>query len=164
MTVTVGSPGSGEETVTVSIRPVCDADEAFLQQVFLAGRPELRPLPASLVQLQRQAQRAQYDAAYPGNVDHLIFAGQPVGRCWLWRAETEHRLLDIAVLDRYRGQGIGRSVLAQLAEAADRAGVPLRLSVWSANAIAVQLYRSAGFEQYDEANGYLHLHRLPTAG
>lgn len=154
------SVGSGLST-TLSVRPITAADEPFLRTIFLAGRPELSLLPAALIELQLTAQRRQYDQQFPGNVDHVIERGEPVGRCWTWRAATEHRLLDLVVLDIYRGQGIGRSVLAMLAEAAEQQQLPLRLSVWPTNDIALRLYRAAGFEQYDEQNGYLLMQRLP---
>ncbi len=149
-------------SVSVSLRPVVEADEPFLRQIFLAGRPELAALPESLIDLQRVAQRSQYDRDFPDNVDHILEAENPVGRCWTWRGPAEHRLLDLVVLNAYRGRGIGRSVLAMLADDAARQARPLRLSVWSANQTAIRLYRATGFEQYDEQNGYLLMQLSPV--
>lgn len=150
-------------TSVVSLRPIAATDESFLHTVFLSGRPELTVLPDQLIALQLQAQRSQYDSSYPGHADFVIdIDGVDVGRCWLWRTEAEHRLLDLVVLPDHRGRGVGRSVLTTLVAAAAHADVPLHLSVWSGNEPAIQLYRSFGFEQYDEQHGYLLLQLLPS--
>ena len=153
-------------TSAASLRPAGTADDLFLREVFLSGRPELVGLPAPLIALQQQAQRSQYDSAFPGHTDFIVSVDAvDVGRCWLWRSQTEHRLLDLVVLPAHRNLGFGRSVLTSLAAAARLAGRPLRLSVWAANRPALQLYRSFGFEPYDEQHGYLFLQLLPsTAG
>ena len=157
-------------TGAAALRPVIAADTSFLQAMFRDARPELAGLPAELIALQQRAQQAQYQAVYPGHADYVIVLGADgsddpaavdVGRCWLWRSETEHRLLDLVVSPTYRGRGVGRSVLTTVAAAAAREQLPLRLSVWSANQAAIQLYRSFGFEQYDEQHGYLLLQLMP---
>lgn len=148
---------------SVAVRPATPADEPFLHMVFLAGRPELALLPEPLIDQQRAAQRRQYDRDFPENIDQIVERDHPVGRCWTWQGPAEHRLLDLVIMDSYRGQGIGRSVLAMLATAAERGQLPLRLSVWSGNVAARRLYDSAGFEAYDEQNGYLLMQRGPGA-
>ena len=55
---------------------------------------------------------------------------------------------DLVVLDRFRGNGIGRKLIAAAEAHARACGVRwLRLCVLDRNAVAKQLYRSAGFSE-----------------
>ena len=57
---------------------------------------------------------------------------------------------DIAVLDGYRGQGVGQALLqAAEAHALSRGCCKLTLEVLSGNAPAMQSYKRFGFEQYE---------------
>ncbi len=157
-------------TTQVALRNSQPSDEDFLRRLFADSHPELSSLPLppptldQLLQLQRQAQLSQYQARYPNAVDQVIeVAGRPVGRCWTDLGTDEHRLLDIAVLRTEQGRGIGRTVLSGLCEQAGRAGVPLRLTVWSDNAGARRLYTSLGFILEAEAEGYLSMCWTATA-
>lgn len=142
----------------VTLRIVEPADAHFLCTLFADSRPELRMLPADLVDLQLAAQLAQYRATYPKARDEVICsADQPVGRCWTNRSPDQLRLLDIAVLSSHRGQGIGRAVLADLCAQAAAAAVPLRLTVWHANTAAHRFYARLGFRETSEASGYLSM-------
>ncbi|MCW2542248.1 MAG: Acetyltransferase, family [Frankiales bacterium] len=154
----------------VSMRPVSAGDEQFLAELQADSRPDLRSLGlppvalASLLDLQRRAQRAEYDLRYPDAVDEVIeIDGRPVGRCWTALTRAELRLLDIAVLNDLRRQGIARAILARLVEraAAARGGcVPIRLMVWADNEAARRLYANAGFSEdnsADDITGYLAL-------
>jgi GNAT superfamily N-acetyltransferase len=154
------------QLTSAALRPAGAADGTLLRDLFQSGRPELAGLPEPLIALQQQAQRHQYDMTFPGHSDLIISVeGRDVGRCWLWRSDAEHRLLDLVVLPGDRGRGVARSVLSTLAETAAEAGLPLRLSVWAANLPAIGLYRSFGFVPYGEQHGYLLLQLLPsTAG
>lgn len=144
--------------VDVTLRDAESVDGPFLRELFADSRPELQTLPAELLDMQLNAQLAQYRATYPGARDQVIrSAGHRVGRCWTNQSEDELRLLDIAVFSAHRGQGIGRAVLSDLcAEAAD-ADAPLRLTVWHANTAARRLYARLGFRDTTEANGYLSM-------
>jgi GNAT superfamily N-acetyltransferase len=58
---------------------------------------------------------------------------------------------DLAVLEVFRGRGIGTGLLSEAEQYATAAGATeLRISVLSANETAVQLYRRAGFIPYSE--------------
>ncbi|MGN6277655.1 MAG: GNAT family N-acetyltransferase, partial [Sphingomonas sp.] len=62
----------------------------------------------------------------------------------------------LAVLPRYRGQGIGRALLAAVEQEAKRRGAcKLTLEVLGGNAPAIALYAAEGFAQYglDPAKG-----------
>jgi len=108
--------------------------------------------------MQFDLQRNQYRNNAPDAVDWILELKQdgqtePVGRCYLWQTTTEHRLLDLAVLSRWRRHGLGSMVLARLCAEAEQAGVPLRLSVWRANQDALRLYQRHGFVLDDAGSG-----------
>jgi GNAT superfamily N-acetyltransferase len=69
-----------------------------VKQVFLADQFRLQSL--------------HYAKAYEGG-DFLIIekSGQPVGRLYLYRGTTDHRIFDISLLEKERGQGIGGALL-----------------------------------------------------
>ena len=153
-------------TGQATLRRAQPADQPFLQALFLDSRPDFAQLPPAmagdLIRLQIAAQHTGYLTSFPAAVDHVIELGTdsaavPVGRCWTHLSETELRLLDLAVCERMRGQGIGSSVLGELCTMAERAGVPLRLSVWQANEAAVRLYRRLGFLEDGTDGGHLRM-------
>lgn len=161
----------------LSQRPADPADNDFLLALFAESRPDLALLPEAvrgqLIRLQFESQSSQYRSSVPDAVDWILELerdgrAEPVGRCYLRQAAEEHRLLDLTIRSQWRGQGLGSEVLRRLCAEADRAGVPLRLSVWHANEGAVRLYRRHGFvadgaetgtdSDSSEMAGYLHMH------
>jgi len=146
----------------LAMRPATPADESFLRTLFADSRPDLAQLPepvrSQLIDLQFRAQRQQYRQDAPDSVEQVVeLAGEPIGRLWISAGAESHRLLDIVIDGRCRGQGLGSALLAGLQTAAARAGVPLRLHVWSQNAAAVRLYQRLGFQPVGDSNGYLAL-------
>lgn len=87
----------------------------------------------------------------------LLIARQddrPAGFALVRTIAGESELLLIAVRNRYRRQGIGRALLDQvLAEAGGQGGLSFHLEVRRGNP-AVELYRTAGFEQVGTRHDY----------
>ena len=129
-------------------------DEAFLARLFYdLHAPEFAPLglsPASLDQLlamQFRAQKSGYAAEFPNARDHILTVGvERVGRMLVNETPEEIRLVDIALLTTYRGQGLGEWLLRRLCQRAAEAGLPLRLSVRPCNP-ALHLYERLGFRR-----------------
>jgi ribosomal protein S18 acetylase RimI-like enzyme len=129
-------------------------DDEFLFRLFHdVHAPEFAPLglpPASLDQLlemQFRAQRGGYAAEFPNACDHILRVGtERAGRMLINRTSEEIRLVDIALLGPYRGQGLGERLLRGLCRRAAEAGLPLRLSVRAGNP-AVRLYERLGFRR-----------------
>jgi ribosomal protein S18 acetylase RimI-like enzyme len=115
---------------------------------------------ATLVDLQFQAQRAQYRASYPGAVEHLLIVGpDTVGTCWTSLGSDALRLLDITVRPGFRRMGIATAVMRQLMSQAATVGVPIVLSVWQDNDAARNLYAAVGFQPASDepVHGYHEL-------
>lgn len=109
---------------------------------------------AAFLQMQFRMQQSGYARAYPG-AEHniLLLAGEAVGQWRVLRAARGLSLIDIALLKRFRGRGIGSTLIQRLVAEAARECVPLRLSVRS-DSRAQALYRRLGFEELsrDAAN------------
>lgn len=95
--------------------------------------------------------------ATPGHVIHQVIDAEkssPVGRFWVGPAtgappETGW-LFDIAIEPAYRGQGLGREVMALAEKAASDLGYArLGLHVFGDNTIARRLYESCGYAVTD---------------
>lgn len=75
-----------------------------------------------------------------------------VGTIWLTNDYRRLYIHHMAVLPEFQKQGIGRSLLKEAIQIADKQGLQAKLEVYSDNAAALNLYRSMGFKVLD---GYL---------
>ena len=108
------------------------------------------------------AQKLEYDARYPdAEYDVILVEGRTAGRIWVGRGEEEIRLLDIALLPEFRGQGIGAVLVGALIEEARSAGKRLRHMVFVLNEHARRFYERHGFRVFEEVGGYLHMEWKP---
>ena len=65
--------------------------------------------------MQFQAQHRFYQEHFSGAAFDIIeLASKPIGRLYVERRAEEIRIIDIALLPPYRGQGIGRALLQTL--------------------------------------------------
>lgn len=156
-----------ERSVPVySLRPAVPEDFQFLRALYFDTRkgeiaafgwPEAQA--QAFLGMQFDFQARSYAGLYP-DAEHSIVetdAG-PVGRVLVNRTENEFRVVDIALLSGVRGQGIGRSLLEDVIEKAERAGLPVRLSVLIGNP-AVRLYLKLGFVEDGNDGMYLEMTR-----
>ena len=137
----------------ITVRSEAPQDEPFLRRLIMgtvegqlgaaAWAPDMREI---ILNLQYHARRQAIRSRFPDGESRMILVdGSEAG--WLHVAELreETRLVEIMVLDEYRGQGIGTAVLRDLVARAKAAGKPVRLSVDARNAGAMQLYERIGF-------------------
>lgn len=151
-----------EATGRLECRPALAGDEIFLRALFTESRPELHAVPEPLVDLQMCAQRRQYSTDAPDSVEQIVeLGGVPVGRCWMARSASAHRVLDLGITGAYRNRGLGTRLLRGFQADAARDDVPLRLAVWAGNKGARSLYARLGFTQITAAGGYLELQWAP---
>ena len=94
-----------------TLRPARPEDREFLLSVYASTRTEeLTPVPwtdeqkAAFLRMQFDAQDAHYRAHYEGATYEVIEVdGLPAGRLYVHRRPKEIRLVDIALLPRFRG-------------------------------------------------------------
>jgi ribosomal protein S18 acetylase RimI-like enzyme len=138
---------------TVSTRPATDQDDAFLFALFKAVRsPEfahaLLPLAQLdlLLSIQYAGQKQTYGARYPDGNAVILLEGAPVGRIWLFRGTSEHRLVDISLMPEFRNRGFGVALVMEAIAAARAGGVPLRCSVAATNPGSLRFHQRLGFQ------------------
>jgi ribosomal protein S18 acetylase RimI-like enzyme len=154
----------------VVLRPVGDADRAFLAQVYATTRAdELAILPwteeqkAAFLAHQFEAQDAHYRTHYgDATFDVIEVAGEPAGRLYVHRGPREIRIVDIALTPPFRGRGLGTGVLRELIAEAEAGGRKLSIHVEMHNP-ARRLYERLGFRPAGDGDGvYLLMERAPT--
>lgn len=127
-------------------------DEPFLKELLRDVRAdEFLPLHlpeaalAQLMDLQYRAQKQGYEQQFPNLETSVVWLGPyRVGRILVAENAESIRLVDIALLKAFRGNGIGGRLIEGLCERAQQAGLSLRLSVRQGNR-AIELYTRIGF-------------------
>ena len=157
---------SAEQSQTaVALRPVTDADEQLLYEVYASTRAdELAQVlwseaqRAAFLKMQLTARDRSYRMHYPDIVDRIVVVGQqPAGRLIIVREGAEMRLADIALLPQYRRRGIGTALVKELMAEADETGRPLRLQVERPNEQAKRLYERLGFTTTGENDTHFQM-------
>lgn len=152
----------------VVLRPAAAADEEFLLEVYSSTRAEeMARVPwtpeqkNAFVRMQFQAQKQHYAAEYPqASQDIICFNAQPVGRLYMDRGQEKFHILDITVLPRFRGSGVGSVVLKQILAEASRSGKQVSIYIESFNP-SLRLFGQLGFERVSEDGFQLLLRWVP---
>ncbi len=152
----------------LTLRPVVEADHAFLRRVYASTRAEeLAPLGWSdeqftaFVDQQYDAQTAHYWAHYDTNRFCVIeHKGEPVGRLYVDRWSDQIRVVDIALLPEHRRKGWGTALLEQVLAEGERDCLPVTIHVECFNP-AQRLYFRLGFERIGGDDVYWLLERTP---
>lgn len=160
---------SGPEP-SLSLRPANENDRPFLLRVYAGTRePELEAsgLPreqwSAFVEHQFTAQSRHYESYEDTSYDIVLVDGEPAGRLIVARWPEELRVVDIALLPRYRGRGTGGALMRRLIEEAEERGVKTSIHVERFNP-AQRLYTRLGFRAVAEVGGvYLLLERPARA-
>lgn len=148
----------------LSLRPVADADAELNFRIYASTRAaEMAVVPWSeadkdaFLRQQFNAQKTYYDSTFTDATFDLLLLDETVviGRLYVERRDDEIRLIDIALLPEYRGQGYGGQLLRELLDDAQRQRLPLRIHV-EMNNPAMRLYERLGFEKVEE-QGVYHL-------
>ncbi len=166
MTDSGGGPAASIEARAVQLRSVTAADESFLLSLFAEQR---RPALAvtgwtdaeqdAFLASQFALQSKAYTAGFPSGEFHLItWQGQPIGRLYVAQLEDEIRVVDLALIPSFRGQGIGTYLLQTIVSRADTARLKVRFHVEIRNP-ARRLYERLGFKLVLEHGPYLLMER-----
>lgn len=140
-------------------------DEAFRYQLFVETvGAEFMILAGdeSLLQMQYRARRMSYEMSFPGAEEKVICLAdaKPVGRLLIYPQPGAMRLVDIGLLERYRGQGIGTAVLRNLQQECLEKGSGLELQVARTNR-AANLYLQMGFTVASQDAMYVQMRWQP---
>lgn len=144
-----------------SLRPATEADTAFLLAVYTSTREaELATTDwtddqkTAFCAQQFQAQTSHYRQHYASAQYFVIeVENQPAGRLYVDHWEKEIRIMDIALLPEFRGQGIGTHFLRELQKQAQSASKTLSIHVEVFNP-ARHLYERLGFVLAEDKGVY----------
>ena len=105
---------------------------------------------------QFEAQHVFYMEQFADAKFDLILSGkgEPIGRLYLEEREEEFRIIDIALLPEFRGQGTGSIILSQIIEQASDHGKVVRIHVEQNNP-AMKLYLRVGFRKVETKGLYI---------
>ncbi|MBR1266846.1 GNAT family N-acetyltransferase [Bradyrhizobium sp. AUGA SZCCT0222] len=142
-------------------RRAADVDLPFLGRVYASTRSdELSIAPwsdaekADFLDRQFRAQHAHYQKYYP-NADWLVIEHlcHDIGRLYIERWPTQHRIIDIAFLPEHRGKGLGEALLRDLLDEAAAVAKDASIHVEKLNP-AMRLYRRLGFVTEEDKGVY----------
>ena len=103
----------------LTFRRITDADLPFLARVYASTRTEELAVTdwpeaqkVAFLESQFNAQHAHYQKYYP-KADWLVTSrgGEDIGRLYIERWPSQHRIIDIALLPEHRGKGLGEALL-----------------------------------------------------
>jgi ribosomal protein S18 acetylase RimI-like enzyme len=140
-------------------RPAQAADEPFLFALFAESQQHLALAQApaewmqSLIVMQYRGRAMSYAAQYPQAEDFILLGeqGESLGRMLIDRSTTRWRIVDIAVLQAWRGNGIGKAAIHELQRQAAEADASIGLNVLPTNP-ARRLYEREGFQAEEESS------------
>jgi len=150
-------------TLAFALRPALPADVDFEHFLYASTRDDLRPLGPEvfdgLVGMQFRAQTMSIRLDHP-QADHkiVIVEEAPAGRLIIDETGEQIKVIDVALLPEYRGQGIGTSLLRGVVAQADRMGRAIALHV-EKQSRAVRLYERLGFLISGESGLYFEMLR-----
>ncbi len=147
------------DSFDVSLRPATGDDEAFLVKVYRSTRErELAMVPwteeqrEAFIKFQYDAQLNHYQTEYPNAEHSIILAnGEPVGRLFIDRRDTQIRILDITLLPAHKGKGIGTPIIRRLMDEAAtvKKNVGINLDLFSTSH---RLFERLGFKPTEKTD------------
>ena len=151
--------------VAVSLRPETPEDLPFLRELYLSVRddePGFRELPpaerTALLEEQFRWQHEQYHAAYPTAWFTIVTVDdRPAGRLYLVQQPDGFRVIDLSLLPKFRGSGIGTQLMKNIQAEAMRTQLPVRLQVVADNP-ARAFYARLGFREVGENKTDVRIH------
>jgi len=141
----------GAARLTEELRYRLFAEDKLAEFAAMGVPPEQASL---LVKMQYRGREMSYAEAYPDAEEMLLCLEDgseeiAAGLLLLARSADHLRIVDIALLAPYRGQGLGRSALEQVQGQCAEAGAALHLRVQHGNP-AARLYQRMGFSAVSE--------------
>ena len=155
--------------MSISLRSSAAADTDFLYSVYASTRAEEMARvdwtveqQEAFLRMQFRAQTQFYVENYPGAEFQVIMLNdQPIGRLYIHKRDNEIRIMDIALLPEFRGQGIGSTLLQDILEQGRNLNLPVTIHVEQFNP-ALHLYQRLGFQPKEEKGVYLLMEWSPA--
>ncbi len=115
------------------------------------------------LRMQFDAQCRSYRAGFPDAIDHIVcLDGVAVGRMLLSHETAGLHLVDIALFEACKNQGVGTGLLRRLLRDCKAQGTPVRLQVMQGNR-AIRLYRRLGFIETSSDPMYVQMEWTPLS-
>ncbi|WP_236980098.1 GNAT family N-acetyltransferase [Membranihabitans maritimus] len=145
----------------VGFEPITDNDLEFLEKVYRSTREEeISRAPwseedkAHFIHHQFLAQHTFYSEQFSDAKFDIIFVdGQKAGRLYIEEREDELRIIDIALLPAFRGQGWGTKLLEEIKLLAEKKTKSVGIHVEKNNP-AMSLYIRLGFKDIEDKGVY----------
>lgn len=155
----------------LALRAECGDDEAFAFRLFVESRARsfahiaLEPAQRdALLHQQFKLQTAHYRHRFPAASFSIVeWGGAPIGRLYVDRTAPSMHVIDVALLQAWRGHGIGGRLLGELLAEAGETGRGLSLHVERENP-AQRLYLRLGFRLVGDDGVYLQMEWRPAPG
>ncbi|MFN7117494.1 MAG: GNAT family N-acetyltransferase [Saprospiraceae bacterium] len=147
------------------LRPITAADLPVLYDIYASTRAEEVALvpywtdadKTAFLTQQFNAQHQYYHEVYSAPDFNIIeMNNQVAGRLYLNRYSNDIRIVDIALLPAFRGQGIGTNILQDIFEEAAAKHCKVSIHV-EFNNRALNLYQRLGFQAIELRNGVYYL-------
>lgn len=151
----------------ITYRSIKAADLPFLKELYASTREsEMAMLvqwsekdKEAFIDQQFSSQHSHYQTHFgDGSFDLILKDGLKVGRLYLRENETEMLIIDIAILPKYRRQGIGNFILKNIIEEAFQKKKPVKIHVEKNNP-ALSLYYRLGFKALEDKGVYLYMEK-----
>lgn len=153
--------------MSITLRPVDSNDDEFLFEVYASTRREEisawgldSTQQDAFLKMQFAAQRQSFETK-DANRSHdiILLDDKPIGRLLVARSKEEIHLVDIALLNEFRGRQIGTTLIRNLFDESDENGKPVRLEVLKGNPAAM-LYERLGFVKTGARGMHVQMERL----
>ena len=117
----------------------------------------------AFLDMQFRAMLKGYRASYPqAQFSIILLDATPVGRIVVDRLAGEIRVVDVALLPVYCGQGIGTKLMREIMDEAARVAKPVRLCVFHGTR-AIAFYQRLDFHTVSEPGIYEEMEWNPPA-
>lgn len=145
----------------VRLREVREEDYSFLISLYESTRTDVAKFGQHLSREQRyefiksqfDLQTAHYIKMYPNSGRYIMeLDGQPVGRLFIDENKKRIHIIVLSLLEKFRNQGIGKSVLTEVKKKADELSKQLSMYVATDNHRAKDLYTSLNFKPLKQDN------------
>lgn len=148
-------------TDKISFRPITEDDMELLFQIYASTRmDELAAVPwedaekESFLRMQFHAQHVFYQQNFKEAEYKLVLLDdKPIGRFYVDHRHDEIRVIDIALLPKYRRQGIGSQLMKTVLAKGQQANLPVKIHVEHNNP-ALHWYTRLGFKQVETHGVY----------